>query len=143
MYVRPILEYAICSWSPHSRRNIDKLEAVQRRAARFVLGNYHYTSSVTEMLHSLKWSSISSRVNAFKLQMMYKIIHRIVDLKLPNYITFNSSFTRGHNYKLTVPPLRIDAYKFSFFPSTITLWNRLLVSTINAATIDTFTDLIS
>ena len=143
MYVRPILEYAICSWSPHSRRNIDKLEAVQRRAARFVLGNYHYTSSVTEMLHSLKWSSISSRVNAFKLQMMYKIIHRIVDLKLPNYITFNSSFTRGHNYKLTVPPLRIDAYKFSFFPSTITLWNRLLVSTVNAATIDTFTDLIS
>ena len=98
---------------------------------------------VTEILHSLKWPSISSRVNAFKLQMMYKIIHRIVDLKLPNYITFNSSFTRGHNYKLTVPPLRIDAYKFSFFPSTITLWNKLLVSTVNAATIDTFTDLIS
>ena len=49
MYVRPILEYAICSCSPHSKQNIDKLESVQRRAARFVMGNYCYTSSVTEM----------------------------------------------------------------------------------------------
>ena len=86
MYVRPILEYAICSWSPHSKRNIDKLESVQRRAARFVMGNYCYTSSVTEMLNSLKWPSISLHVNIMKLQMMYKIIHGIVDLKLPDYI---------------------------------------------------------
>ena len=49
-----------------------------------------------------------------KLQMMYKIIHGIVDLKLPDYITFNSNITRGHNYRLTIPPQRIDAYKFSF-----------------------------
>ena len=97
---------------PHSKQNINKLESVQRRAARFVMGNYHYTSSVTEVLNSQKWSSISFRVNTIKLQMIYKIIHGIVDLKLPNYITFN---TRGHNYKLTVPPLRIEAYKFSFF----------------------------
>ena len=93
MYVRPILEYAICSWSPHSKQNIDKLESVQRRAARFVMGNYCYTSSVTEMLNSLKWPSISLHVNIMKLQMMYKIIHGIVDLKLPDYITFNSKRT--------------------------------------------------
>ena len=52
---------------PHLKQNIDKLKSVQRRAARFVMGNYHYTSSVTEMLNSLKWSSISFRVNTFKL----------------------------------------------------------------------------
>ena len=40
---------------------------------------------------------------------MYKIIHGIV----AGFET--TSFTRGHNYKLTVPPLRIEAYKFSFF----------------------------
>ena len=33
MYVQPILEYEICSWSPHSKQNIDKLESVQQRAA--------------------------------------------------------------------------------------------------------------
>jgi len=107
MYVRPILEYAICSWSPHSKQNIDKLESVQiRRAARFVMGNYRYTSSVTEML---KWPSISLHVNIMKLQMMYKIIHGIIDLKLLDYSTFNSNISRGHSYRLTIPPQRIDA----------------------------------
>ena len=32
-------------------RNIDKLKSVQQRAARFVTGDYRYTSSVTEMIN--------------------------------------------------------------------------------------------
>ncbi|KAL8615930.1 hypothetical protein ACOMHN_034606 [Nucella lapillus] len=32
-FVRPILEYASSVWDPHTQKNIDKLEAVQRRAA--------------------------------------------------------------------------------------------------------------
>ena len=34
--VRPIMEYACTVWSPYTRKNIQGLEAVQRRAARFV-----------------------------------------------------------------------------------------------------------
>jgi len=33
IYERPILEYAVCSWAPHTKCSIDKLESVQRRAA--------------------------------------------------------------------------------------------------------------
>ena len=29
IYVRPILEYAVCSWAPHTKCNIYKLESVQ------------------------------------------------------------------------------------------------------------------
>ena len=67
---------------------------MQRRAPRFVIGNYRYISSVTEMLNSLKWPRISLHVNTMKLQM---IIHGIIDLKLSHYIIFNFSITRGHN----------------------------------------------
>ena len=42
MIVRPHLEYASTCWNPYTKRNIDKLEAVQRRAARFVLNLYDY-----------------------------------------------------------------------------------------------------
>ena len=87
MYVRPILEYAACSWAPNAKCNIDKLESVQRRAARFVNGDYRYTSSVTEMINTLRWNSLHSRRDTLRLQMMYKITHHIIDLKLPNYIT--------------------------------------------------------
>ena len=40
--IRPHLEYASPSWNPYTSRNINKIEAVQRRSARFVLGNYNY-----------------------------------------------------------------------------------------------------
>ena len=48
--------------------------------------------------------------------MMYKIIHEILDLTLPEYFTFNRGITRGHEYKLTIPIMRIDPYRFSFLP---------------------------
>jgi len=70
IYVHSILEYAACSWVPHTKQNIDKLESVQRQAARFVMGDYHLTSSVTEMLNTLQWDSLNHRRNVFRLQMM-------------------------------------------------------------------------
>ena len=38
VFVRPLLDrYASDVWDPYTKRNIDKIEAIQRRAARFVL----------------------------------------------------------------------------------------------------------
>ena len=41
--VRPILEYGAVVWDPHLQKDIDKLERVQRSAARFIAGNYQTT----------------------------------------------------------------------------------------------------
>lgn len=35
--VRPLLEYSCETWNPHTRCNINKLEAIQRRATKFIL----------------------------------------------------------------------------------------------------------
>ena len=35
--VRPLLEYACMVWDPHTAQNTQKLEAVQRRSARFAM----------------------------------------------------------------------------------------------------------
>ena len=109
-YARPILEYAVCCWAPYTKHNFDKLELVQRRAARFVMKDYHPTSSVTVMINKLKWSSLRHRRDTIRLQMMYKITHQLVDLKLPDYIAYNHGTTRGHNYKLTI--LYLQGYRF-------------------------------
>lgn len=48
--VSPKLQYACSAWDPHYQRDRAALERVQRKAARFVTGNYDRTTSVTEML---------------------------------------------------------------------------------------------
>ena len=78
-YLRPVLEYASVVWSPHYQLDIDKLEMVQRRSARFVLN-----VSVTEMLSFLGWPSLQSRRIDAKLVLLYKIINNIVHVDLDN-----------------------------------------------------------
>ena len=51
--VRSFLEYSATVWHPHQKYNSDKLEMVQRRAARFVKGRYGMYESVTQMLEEL------------------------------------------------------------------------------------------
>ena len=44
------MEYACAVWSPHTRKNIQGLEVMQRKVARFVENAYGLTSSATAML---------------------------------------------------------------------------------------------
>ena len=48
--VRPKLQYACSAWDPHYQKDKAALERVQRKAVRFVTGNYDRTASVTAMI---------------------------------------------------------------------------------------------
>ena len=60
--VRPKLEYSCSIWDPYTHDNINKLEMIQRRAARYVQNKYHNTSSVTSMIDTLGWPTLAERV---------------------------------------------------------------------------------
>jgi len=72
-FVRPLLEYAASVWDPYSQKNIAKIEAVQRRAACFVLNRFRKTSSVNNMLEALGWPTLEQRHQTCRLLMLYKI----------------------------------------------------------------------
>ena len=57
----------------NSLLDINKVEAVQRRAARWVTNNYSSYSSVTQMINSLGWRSLEQRRADARLIMFYKI----------------------------------------------------------------------
>ena len=65
--VRPIIEYACMVWAPHTAQDINRIEMVQRRTARFVYHNYYPTASVSSMLKSLGWPTLQVRRNYLKL----------------------------------------------------------------------------
>jgi len=73
--VRPTLEYAACVWDPHQEYLIYDIEKIQHRAARWVLSDYSYYSSVTDMLKRLKWPTLQERRHVNRLSQFHKIVH--------------------------------------------------------------------
>ena len=60
--VRPILEYACSVWDPHHQIDIELLEKVQKRAARFVTGNYTWEHGNSDLnLKTLGWDTLQER----------------------------------------------------------------------------------
>jgi hypothetical protein len=67
--VRPTLEYASLAWDPYTSDQINKLDKVQRRAARFVSNNYRDKTPgcVTAMVKSLGWEPLKERPKSHRL----------------------------------------------------------------------------
>ena len=141
-FVRPTLEYAATVWDPHTERNIQKVEMVQRRAARFVKADFHKKHSVTKMLHDLSWHPMCERRAQAKVVMLYRIVHGLVAIPLTQYFT-PSTRIRGHPMQYRQHTCHINAYQYSFFPSAIPLWNNLPTITVLAPSLDTFKDQVS
>ena len=134
-YVRPIVEYSSTVWDPHLKDDIHKIEMIQRRAARFVFNNYNLTDSVTIMLHSLKWPTLEARRGFIKLILMFKILNNLIHIPT-NIFQPVTTHTRGYQHHHTHLQCNCDAYKSSFFPSSIRMWNSLppeiaMCSTLN------------
>ena len=68
--VRPRLEYCSTLWDPHSKCATQRLEMVQRIAARYVLRRYHNISSVSDMLDHLQWPTPAQRRCCYRLTLL-------------------------------------------------------------------------
>ena len=95
--VRPKLEYCNTVWDPKCIKNpkegdktnhnlVYQIEMVQRRAARWVTGRYHNTSSVSDMLRSLDWRSLEQRRVDSRLTILYKIQNHLVAIDENSYL---------------------------------------------------------
>ena len=60
--VRSLLDYGSIIWDPYLKQDIDKLERVQRQAARFITGDYKTREEgcATGMLETLELSSLDN-----------------------------------------------------------------------------------
>ena len=124
--VRPILEYGSSVWDPHSLLLQDELEKVQKRAARFVTGNYNFeTGSMTGILEKLKWESLKKRRKDSRLIMLYKGLKGAASIPINDLVPPSRHTRNHHSLAFQIPLAGTDIYKSSFFPQTIRDWNSL------------------
>ena len=78
-----MLEYASCTWDPHQATQTKNLEAVQRKAARFVTGQHSRQTSVTGLMQVLQWRTLQERRHVARLAMFYKAISGLAACYIP------------------------------------------------------------
>ena len=137
--VRPQLDYASPIWSPYTKKDIYKVEMVQRRAIRWSLNSYLSYQSITELQQRLGLRTLEQRTVDAKVIMIYKIMHGLVAILAPPYFEQPLRMTR-HNHPLALCQIHTAAnyYKFSFSPSAVIYWNRLPAQVFLLPTLDQF-----
>ena len=137
--VRPVLEYASSVWDPHQKEDIDRLEKVQKRAARYACNNYFERTpgTITSMLQQLKWNSLEQRRRHNRLGMLYRIENGLVDLQPSTFYRHSDSRTRGGN-KIYQEHAAHRTTHNAFFARTISEWNKLPSAITSASSLNVF-----
>ena len=124
--VRPQLEYSSSVWSPNTKVNINRLEKVQNRDARWTTNDFSYYNSVTAMRERLQWQTLQDPRDIGRITMFYKIIHGYVAVPIPSYLERPTRLTRHmHPFYFRQIHTTSNFYKYSFFPATVVMWNSL------------------
>ena len=127
--VKPQLEYALTVWYPPTTTDTNKVETVQRRAARWATRDYRYTSSVTAMLKDLNWRPLDQRRIDSRLVMVYKVTYDLVAIPASDFLVRNTRASR-HIHPLTYRQIQTlkDYYRFTFSPEQLSTGKLSLLS---------------
>ena len=127
VFVRPHLEYAVSSWSPWLRKDIDAMEAIQRRATRRIS---NVGGSYEERLVALGITTLEERRRRGDAIETFKCLRGVWNIDSSTLFTLqdeNRPATRQQQsfMPLEVPLARLDVRKYSFSVRAANLWNSL------------------
>jgi hypothetical protein len=124
--IRPILEYSASIWDPYTQLLINKLEAVQRRAVRFIMNDYDYFHSVSDMMIKLEIPLLSLRRTINRLTNFHKAREGTLAIPLQTLLHPVRRLTR-YCHKNSYIPIQTtkNFYHQSFIPQTTRDWNQL------------------
>ena len=134
MLVRSQLEYASEVWNPYTMKCIKKIEQIQRNSCGFIFHEYHRDTDTSLLIY---WLSLDSLYTCRLIQqatMFYKIHFNVVDICPPSYMQHANHISSITDHPLKYcnkKPLQINAYKYSFFPRSMNILNRLPCSAVS------------
>ena len=149
-------------WDSHYRTDIDRLERIQSKAARFINQDFHSreTGCVSAMLRDLGLPSLQERRRQLRLIFMFKVVEGLVPaVPADKFFTQKKTNKRQIKPKIfkdcvtknivdksahmnsrpyEVPSSKTDQYRYSYFVRTVEDWNHLENSTVIAASPEIF-----
>ena len=93
---------------------------MQKRAARFVTGNYIYeTGSMTGILEQLKWESLKKKRRDSRILILYKGLKDAASILTNDLVPPIRHVRKHHSLAFQTPFANTDIYKRSIFPKTV------------------------
>ena len=138
--IRPHLEYACHVWAPHTSRDINALESVQKFACKMITRRWNGIAHYEDLLSAANLPKLEQRRLELKLCHLFKILHNLVYFpnifvqREPTHYHFRSS----HDHYLFQPFARTNSYFYFFVSHTISIWNRLPTSIVSSSSINIF-----
>ena len=126
--IRPRLEYAALVWSPNKKKDIRKLERIQRAATK--LPETLRELAYEERLERLGLETLEQRRERGDLIALYRIQEGLEKLDREDLVEHEGRETRGNSKKLKKGVCRRDIKKFSFPYRSIAVWNGLKEETV-------------
>ena len=128
--IRSDVEYGSPLWSGTSKRNLQRLEGVQRRASKFIL---HYPDlGYKERLAKLELLPLTFRREILDLSFFFRCKYGAYDLDLKNFVVFSSDIpdrptTRSNDDSLLLVQQRCntESHMNFYFNRIVPLWNQL------------------
>ena len=139
--IRPHFDYCSEVWDTLRNGLSNRLQKLQNRAARVVLGMSNDIPG-SEALDMLGWEPLETRRAKTKAVHMYKVLNGLAPSSLSDLFGPKSDITeydlRGSHTSLQLPHPKTEKLKKSFSYSGANLWNSLPTDLHNSATLTDF-----
>ncbi len=135
------VEYASCAWDPHTDSHINQIEMIQHRAVRFILNQYSWQESITEMINTLNFDTLQSRRKNARLCLFFKIHKQLTPLIAPEELRIKAEQRRTDNGRAYEHfTSHTNPLYSSFYPRTVRDWNLLPSHLVSLSSINSFAD---
>ncbi len=135
--VRPKLDYCIQAWRPYLKKDIDKLEKVQRRATKII--SECRGLSYVDRLKVTGLTSLDERRDRGDMIEVFKTIRGLNKVDYRQFFEFSGNTrTRGHTFKLAKNRSRLDCRKNYFSCRVVNKWNKLPQFIVDAESVNSF-----
>ena len=140
--VRVHLENAVPVWFPYMIKDIEMVEAVQRRATKMLPETKGL--EYVDRLRLLKLPTLAYRRHRGDMIELYKMINEVYDKDvLPSFemrgeVVKGSRENRGHSKQLFITRSYKDVRKYYFTKRAPPLWNSLTEEVVTATSVDMF-----